>query len=146
MSLDEVLGILEVLGAVVALALFFFFYFRSSSFREKVGGLLKFLPALLGAAASRVKDTKGVFDKHDALVVLGRVSTRIQESIADPQNKTFEDVQDEVFEIVSSELAVYAGMPGVPDLDDSAIRTQVQVIFAAIQAVRDGNDTTRNNN
>ena len=146
MSLNEVLELLKVLGGVVALAAFFFFYFRSSSFRGKVGGVLKFLPAVLGLAASKVEDTKGVFDSHDTLMVLSRISTRIQETIADPQNKVFEDVQDEVFEIVSSELAKYEGMPGVPDLNDPVIRTQVQVVFASIQAAMNDDGTTRNDN
>lgn len=144
MNLSDLLGLSEVLGVVVALALFFFFYFKNPFFRDKVGRLLKFLPSLLNFAASRVEDQKGVFDKHDALVMMGRVSTRISETIEDPANKTFEDVQDEVFEIVRSELDRYKGMPGVPDLNDPTLQAEVRATFEIIQVAMSDDSTGSN--
>jgi hypothetical protein len=139
MQFSELLELAQVLGGVLALSLFFFFYFRNDSFREKANGALKFLPSILGFAASRVEDKKGEFDAHDILMVMSRVSARIQATIQDPENKEFEDVQDEVFEIVRDELAKYEGMKGVPDLDDPVIKTQVRVVFEGIQRAASAN-------
>lgn len=133
MSLSELFDIGKVLVAVVSLALFFFFYFRNQGFQNVVSKVLKFLPSLLPVAASYVEDKKGVFDGHDALVLLGRVAEKIRSTITDPANKSFEDVQDEVFEIVRSELANYANLPGVPDLDDPAVQVQIRAVFESIQ-------------
>lgn len=133
MDFSQILELLETLGAVVALVVFFFFYFRSPKFKAGVNKVLKFLPLALKVLAGRVKDTPGVFDKHDALMVMSRVSDRIRTTVQDPTNTAFEDVEDEVFEIVRDELAKYAGMPGVPDLEDPAIKTQVQVVFEAVK-------------
>jgi hypothetical protein len=142
MNLNEILEILKSLGFVVALGVFFFFYFRNPKFKGIVNDAVKFLPSLLRAGASLKKDTKGVFDGHDALVLMGRVADRIKTTIDDPSNKSFEDVEQEVFDIVRQELARYKNLPGVPKLDDPAIRVQVKVVFEAIQrAMRE--DPTR---
>jgi len=143
MNFDQILDIGKSLGSIIALAAFFFFYFRNESFREKVKGLMKYIPMVASFAASKVEDQKGVFDAHDALVVLGNVSARIQATIADPANKSFEDVQDDVFDIVRDELAKYKNLPGVPDLDDPMIQVQVRVVFEGIQRAS-SEDTTGN--
>lgn len=141
MNFSEILEVVEYLGAVVGLALLFFFYFRNPKFKKAVNSGLKYLPSLLRFGASLKKDVKGVFDTHDALVLMGRVSDRIRTTISDPANKKFEDVEKEVFEIVSQELARYKNLPGVPSLDDPAIRVQVQVVFEAVQRAMSENTT-----
>ena len=133
MSLAAVVELIEVLGAIAVLASFFFAYFTKPSFKEKVDKVLKFLPALLGLIASKVEDKEGVFDTHDGLKALERISSRIQETIQDPQNKDFEDVQEEVFEIVRDELAKYKGMSGVPDVNSPTVQAMVRVTFEGIQ-------------
>lgn len=145
MNLSELLEILEYLGVVVGLSLFLFFYFRNPKFRAGVGQAMKFLPSLLKMGAGLTKDTKGVFDRHDALVLMGRVTDRIKTTIEDPANKNFADVEEEVFAIVSQELARYKNLPGVPSLDDPAIRVQVKVVFEAIQRAM-SEDPSRDNN
>ena len=140
MDFSDIVEILETLGVVVGLGLLFFFYFRNPKFKAGVDGAMKFLPSLFRAGASLTKDVKGKFDRHDALVLMGRVSERIKTTIADPANKNFADVEDEVFAIVSQELARYKNLPGVPSLDNPAIRVQVQIVFEAIQvAMREDN-------
>ncbi len=133
MDFSKLLDLAGGLGIVISLSLFFFFYFRNASFRERVGSVIVFLPALAGFVANKVEDTPGVFDTHDALIVLCRISQRIHATIDDPTNKVFEDVQEEVFDIVRDELAEYKGLPGVPDLDDPMIQVQVRVVFEGIQ-------------
>ncbi len=138
---DQIIELIKVLLPVVGLGTFFWFYFKNPSFKKNANVALKFLPTILGLVASRVKDKEGVFDAHDALVVLGCVSARIQIVIKDPENKVFEDVQEEVFEIVRDDLAKYKGMSGVPDLDDPVIQAQVRVAFEGIQRAASA-DTT----
>lgn len=145
MDLNELLDIAKVLGSVVGLSVFLFYYFTSPGFKAAVNKGLKFLPGILTFAKTFVKDKKGEFDTYDALELMGRVSQKIRETIEDPTNKTFADVEDEVFEIVQAELAQYKNLPGVPDLDDPAIKVQVQVVFEAIQkALIDENRTSDN--
>lgn len=133
MGLSEIIDLGKVLLGVVGLAAFFFFYFKHQGFRNTVNKLLVYLPGIAKLVASRIEDKKGEFDLHDTMVVLGRVSEKISATIHDPANVRFEDVQDEVFDIVRSELANYKNLPGVPDLNDPAILAQVRVVFENIQ-------------
>jgi hypothetical protein len=100
-----------------------------------------FLPLILGFIGKRIKDKVGVFDPHDALMVLSRVSARIRTTIQDPENQTFDAVADEVFEIVRDELSRYEGLPGVPNLEDPIVKVQVRVVFEAVQRAMSENPT-----
>ncbi len=133
MDFDQILEVIQGLVIIVGIAFVFFFYFKNPVFKQTVNQALKFLPSLLPFLQRFTTDKEGVFDKYDALAVISRVSSRIKIAIEDPQNKKFEDVEDEVFEIVRDELVVYKDMPGVPDLDDPAIRAQVRVVFESIK-------------
>jgi len=133
MGINELLDIVIPLVGVIGLAVLFFFYFTNAKVKGAVDKGLKYLPFVLTFAKRFVKDKKGEFDTYDAMEVMARVSARIKETVEDPTNKRFEDVEEEVFDIVRDELAQYKNLPGTPDLDDPAIRVQVKVVFQSVQ-------------
>jgi len=133
MGINELLDIAIPLVGVIGLAVLFFFYFTNAKVKSVVNQGLKYLPFILTFAKRFVKDKKGEFDTFDAMEVMARVATRIKETVEDPTNKTFEDVEEEVFDIVRDELAQYKNLPGTPDLSDPAIRVQVKVVFESVQ-------------
>lgn len=133
MSINELLDIGKMVLMVGSLATFFFFYFRNPKFQKIVKQVLVFAPNLFKMVARYVPDEKGVFDTHDLLVLTGRVTERLKTTIENSDNVVFDDVQDEVFDIVRTELLRYKGMEGVPALNDPGLRAQVQVIFEGIQ-------------
>ncbi len=131
--LDQLYDIGVPLVGVISLSALFFFYFTNAKVRSGVDKGLKYLPFVLNFAKRFVKDDKEEFDTYDAMELMSRVSARIRETVEDPTNKRFEDVEEEVFDIVRNELEQYKNLPGVPDLDDPAIRVQVKVVFQSIQ-------------
>jgi len=143
MDINQLLEVLVTLLPIIGLGVFFFFYYKSEKVRSATKSVLKFAPFLLSLLASRVKDKKGVFDKHDALVLLGRLAEHIRETIADPTNASFDDVQDDLFDFMRKELDTYraAGVKDVPDVTDASIRVQIRVIFLAAQRMADENST-----
>ncbi len=142
MDFSQILDILKVLGGVVGLSVLFFFYFTNAKVRSAVDKGLKYLPFVLSFAKRFVKDKKGVFDTYDALELMTRVSARIKETVEDPTNKRFEDVEEEVFDILRDELAQYKNLPGAPDLNDPAVRIQVKVVFQSVQRALLDEDST----
>ncbi len=143
MSIDVLLGVLVTLLPLIGMGAFFFFYYNSESVRSVTKKVLRFAPAILAFLASKVKDKKGVFDKHDAIVLLGRLATHIRETINDPANASFADVQDDLFNFIRQELDTYreAGVKGVPDVTDESIRVQIRVIFEAAQRMASEDST-----
>jgi len=139
MDLTLILEILGVALGVGVLGVFFFFYFKNEKVKKSVNRILNTVPvgSLISFAASKVRDKKGVFDTHDALVVAGRLSDHLKVTINDPDNVSFEDVEDDVFDFLSRELKRYrnAGVAGVPDISDEALRTNVRVVFEQVQRV-----------
>ncbi|MBD3260413.1 MAG: hypothetical protein GF334_01825 [Candidatus Altiarchaeales archaeon] len=137
MDLTLILEVLGVTLGVAALGVFFFFYFKNDKVKDSVNRVLNTVPvgSILSFAASKVKDKKGVFDVHDALVVAGRLSNHLKATISDPENVSFEDVEDDVFDFLSTELKRYrdAGVKGVPDISDEALRTNVRVVFEQVK-------------
>jgi len=136
MDFEIILEAFKVLIGITALSGLFYAYFKYESVQNIVKKTLPFLPHALAFFDSRAEDKQGIFDQHDFLILLGRVTERIKETINDPTNKEFEDVENEVFEIVSEELSRYrsAGVANVPNLDDPAVRTQVRLVFETIKA------------
>lgn len=116
-------------GLILGVSLFFLAYYRNAKMRDIVGKVLPLLPKIFAIAGSFLTDKKGEWDAHDATVVMGRVSTNIQATIADLKNKSFADVEQEVYDIVSTELKAYEGQKGVPNLEDATVRAQVRIIF-----------------
>lgn len=144
----DIREILELLGMVVGtagLGLLFFFYFKNPKVKSAVDSGLKYVPMLAGFASRFVKDKKGIFDTHDMLQVASRLSAFLQETVTDPLNTSFEDVEEETFTFLSTELNRYrnAGVQGVPDISDDVLRMNVRVVFnQIIRAMNE--DSTRN--
>ena len=116
MSWNEILhNIIVPLVGMVGVSFLLYFYFTKAKFKVAIDKGLQFLPTALSFATSLVKDKKGQFDKYDALELLGRLSAAIKETVENPENVTFVDVEAEVFEIVRKELAYYENLPGAPD-------------------------------
>jgi putative transposon-encoded protein len=129
--------ILELVGMVVGtagLGLLFYFYFTNPKVKSAVDQGLKYLPMVLGFAKGFVKDKKGVFDAYDALVVTERLTVFFRETVTDPTNTNFLDVEEEAFAFLKRELDRYknAGVRGVPDINDQVLRTNVKVVFEQI--------------
>ncbi len=143
MDINQLLEILVTLLPIIGLGVFFFFYYKSEKVRSATKAVLKFAPFLLSLLASRVKDKKGVFDKHDGIVLLGRLAEHIRETVNNPANASFDDVQDDLFDFVRRELDTYreAGVKGVPDVTDESIRVQIRVIFEAAQRMASEDST-----
>ena len=131
-----------ILGIVASFGGLCYVYYTNEKVRKVVAKVLPFLPVVLGFFAGRIKDEKGVFDLHDLVVLLGRVSDRLRATFNDVSNLEFDDVQDEVFAIVSEELKRYreAGVKNVPNVSDETIRQQVKLVFEAIKRAT-GEDT-----
>lgn len=140
MEFRELLELLGVTVGVAAVGVVFYLYYTKEKVREVMNKLLPFLPLVFSFLAARSKDTKGVFGTHDAFVVMGRLSQHIRETVNDPTNVNFEDVQDDLFEFLSGEFDRYitAGVRNVPDINDATVRMQVKVTFQAIQRVMSG--------
>lgn len=133
----DIREILELLGMVVGtagLGLLFFFYFTNEKVKNAVDSGMKYLPMLLGFAGRFVKDKEGVFDTHDMLQVTARLAAFLQETINDPLNTRFEDVEEETFAFLSTELNRYrnAGVQGVPDISDEVLKVNVKIVFKQI--------------
>ena len=144
----ELAEIIGLFAGIIGVAGGFWLYFKKEGFKNFVDKVLPFLPFLLSFAASRTKDEIGVFDNLDAFVVLGRLMEHIRETIIDPSNTNFEDVEEELYEFVTAELERYnsLGIKNVPDIDDEAVRLQVRIAFESIQRVLSGEAPTGNDN
>ncbi len=145
----DIREILELLGMVVGtagLGLLFFFYFTNAKVKEIVDKGIKYLPMLLSFAGRFVKDKKGEFDLHDMLKVTERLTVFLRETINDPENTSFEDVEEETFAFLSTELSRYrdAGVRGVPDISDDVLKTNVKVVFEQIVRVMSHENSTGN--
>lgn len=146
MEFGTIIDLLAALLIVASFAGLFYSYYTYPQVKKTMDRLLPFVPPILALFAAHAKDTKGEFDFHDTWVVLSRVSQNIQDTVQDPANTNFEDVKDEVFEIVSTELKRYrdAGVKGVPDVNDNLVQVQIQIVFEQIQRVLN-EDRTRDN-
>lgn len=137
MDIREILELVFTTGAVTGTALLFYWYFMKPEVKLWVDKGLKYLPFLLSLAAGLVKDKKGEFDLHDMLKVTERLTIFLKETITDPENISFEDVEEETFVFLSTELNRYrnAGVRGVPDISDAVLKTNVKVVFEQIVRV-----------
>lgn len=140
---------LELAGMVVGtagLGLLFFFYFTNAKVKEVVDKGIKYLPFLLSFAGRFVKDKKGEFDLHDMLKVTERLTIFLRETINDPLNTSFEDVEEETYAFLSKELNRYkkAGVRGVPDISDDVLKANVNVVFQQIVRVMQHEDQSGN--
>jgi len=136
MDLQQLLDIAKLVGIVGGMGTFLYFYYTNAKVKEVTNQILKFLPGILKIVASRIKDDPNKFDLHDVAVVISNIVTKLQETISDPTNVEFADVQDEITELVQSELQRLreAGVAGIPDINDKGIPVIVGVIFDQIKA------------
>lgn len=132
---SQLLDVVIVVGIVASFGGLSYVYYTNEKVRKVVAKVLPFLPMLLGFFAGRIKDEKGVFDLHDFVALMARVSERLSATFNDVSNLEFDDVQDEVFAIVSAELKRYrdAGVKNVPNVSDETVRQQVKLVFEAIK-------------
>jgi hypothetical protein len=139
MDLQQLLDIAQLVGIVGGMGTFLYFYFTNAKVKEVTNTVLKYLPGLLKILVSRVKDDPNKFDLHDIAVIVSNIVTKLQETVSDPTNVEFADVQDEITELVQEELQRLrdAGVAGIPDINDAGIPTIVGVIFEQIKAVTD---------
>ena len=130
-----------IIGIVASFGGLSYVYYTNEKVRNVVKKILPFLPMVLGFFAGRIKDEKGVFDLHDFVTLMGRVSERLRATFNDVSNLEFDDVQDEVFAIVSEELKRYreAGVKNVPNVSDETVKQQVKLVFEAIKRVTSEN-------
>lgn len=140
MNFRDLLEGFALTAGITVLGVSFFFYYTKESFRNGVNKVLRFLPALFTFTATRTKDTTGVFDLHDGLVLTGRLLTHLRETIQDPANTEFADVEDDVYAFMSRELQRYraAGLKNVPEISDKALRAQVRLVFEELKRVTAG--------
>ena len=139
MDFREILELISMTIGISLLFLTFYFYYTNEKIKIWVDRILKIIPvsAVINLVASRVEDKKGEFDTHDALVVTARLADFFKETILDPLNTNFQDVEEEVFIFLDRELERYrsAGVRGVPEISDHALRTNVKVVFEQIVRV-----------
>jgi len=132
---NQLLDVAIIVGIVASFGGLSYVYYKNEKVRNVVKKVLPFLPMVLGFFAGRIKDEKGVFDLHDFVALMARVSERLRATFNDVSNLEFDDVQDEVFAIVSEELKRYrdAGVKNVPNVSDETIKQQVKLVFEAIK-------------
>ena len=145
MEFRPILELLALSGIVAALGVLTYFYFTKDSVRNAVNKGLQFLPFITRTLAAVTPDTKGVFDKHDALVLLGRTMEYLKQTLTDPANTSFEQVEGDLYDFLRRELDRYnkAGVKGVPNVDDLVLKNQVRLVFEQIKRVL-SEDTSRN--
>ena len=136
MDFKELFELVAMVAGTSGLAILFYFYFNNTNVKMWVDRAVKSIPlsSLLNIAAANTKDTKGVFDAHDALKVSARLADFIRDTVTDPANVKFRDVEEELYVFLSTELNRYrdAGVRGVPDISDEVLRTNVHVVFDQI--------------
>ena len=134
MGIDEIKELVGMVAVTASIGVLFYFYFTNAKVKSAVDKGIKYVPMLAGFAGRFVKDKEGVFDTHDMLQVVGRLSAFLQSTINDPLNTGFEDVEEETFYFLSTELNRYrkAGVRGVPDISDDVLRANVKVVFEQI--------------
>jgi hypothetical protein len=143
MDIREILELLGMVAGTAALAFLFFFYFTNDKVKGIVDKVIKYIPAALSIGGRFVKDKEGVFDTHDMLQVTARLTAFLEQTLADPLNNTFADVEEETFDFLSRELNAYkkAGVSGVPDISDEVLRVNVKVVFKQISQAMYENPT-----
>ncbi|MEE8114984.1 MAG: hypothetical protein V3T23_11605 [Nitrososphaerales archaeon] len=142
----DIREILELMGMVVgtaSLGTLLYFYYTNPKVKNAVDNGLKYLPFLLSFAGRFVKDKKGEFDTYDMLKVTERLTLFLRETINDPVNTSFKDVEEETFAFLSEELNRYkkAGVSGVPDISDDVLKANVNIVFQQIIRVMNHEDT-----
>jgi len=137
----SILNVLILVGALAGFGFLFYYYYTSDKVKSAVNTVLPFLPAIFGVLAGSREDKVGVFDVHDAWVLLSRVSVDVKKIVETNINSSFEDVEDSVTAVIARELARYrtAGIKNVPDLTDPAIKASVKVVFDEIKRAIDAN-------
>lgn len=145
MDFRPILELVALSAAVAGIGVLTYFYFKKESVRNAVNKGLQFLPFITKLIGNALPDTKGVFDKHDAVVLLGRTMEYLQRTLKDPANTSFEQVEDDLYNFLRRELDRYnkAGVKGVPDINDVVLRNQVRLVFEQIKRVLSEN-TSRN--
>ena len=139
MTLQQLFELFQLVATVAGVGVFLYFYFTNPRFKEGTKTALKFLPAALQILISRIKDKPNEFDTHDFLVLVSNIVAKIKETVSDPANVEFDDVEDEIVELVEEELERLraSGISGVPNLDESSLTTIIHIIFTQIKAVAD---------
>ena len=146
MDIREILELLGMVAGTASLGVLLYFYYTNAKVKGAVDKGLKYLPFLLSFAGRFVKDKKGEFDLHDMLKVTERLTLFLRETITDPENTSFEDVEEETYAFLSKELNRYkkAGVRGVPDISDDVLKVNVNVVFQQIVRVMHHEDTAGN--
>jgi hypothetical protein len=146
MDIREILELVGMLVGTAGLGMLLYFYYTNPKVKDAVDKGIKYLPFLLSFAGRFVKDKKGEFDTYDMLKVAERLTLFLRETINDPLNTSFEDVEEETFAFLSTELNRYknAGVRGVPDISDDVLKANVKVVFEQIVRVMSDEDTTGN--
>ncbi len=134
MDIREILELFGMVAGTASLGTLLYFYYTNPKVKDLVDKGLKYLPFLLSFASRFVKDKKGEFDLHDMLKVTERLTIFLRETINDPLNTSFEDVEEETYAFLSKELNRYkrAGVRGVPDISDDVLKANVKVVFEQI--------------
>jgi hypothetical protein len=133
-DIREILELVGMVAGTASLGTLLYFYYTNPKVKEVIDKGIKYLPFLLSFAGRFVKDKKGEFDLHDTLKVTERLTVFLKETINDPLNTSFEDVEEETFAFLSTELNRYrdAGVRGVPDISDAVLKANVKVVFEQI--------------
>jgi len=137
MDIREIIELLGMVAGTAGLGTLLYFYYTNPKVKDAVDKVIKYAPFLLSFASRFVKDKKGEFDLYDMLKVTERLTVFLKETINDPLNTSFEDVEEETFAFLSTELNRYrdAGVRGVPDISDDVLKANVKVVFEQIVRV-----------
>ncbi len=146
MDIREILELVGMVAGTASLGTLLYFYYTNPKVKEIVDKGMKYLPFLLSFAGRFVKDKKGEFDLHDMLKVTERLTLFLRETINDPVNTSFEDVEEETYAFLSKELNRYrkAGVSGVPDISDDVLKVNVNVVFQQIVRIMQHEDQSGN--
>lgn len=135
--LDQLLNALPILGGIVFLTFLMYVFYTNEKARKISGSIFPLLPFLLEFLASKIPDKKGVFDAHDASVLIARGVRRLNSIVSDPSNAEFSDVEEDIRNFVSEELVKYqqAGLKGVPDLSSKQVSQLIHLIFSTFKSL-----------
>lgn len=143
MNFQQILDTVYIFSGIFSLALFFYFYYTNNKFKTLTNKIFNLVPLsfVFNLLASKVEDKKNVFDKHDALVVGGRLTDFVKNTINNDANVEFDDVADDLFNFLNAELERYrvAGVKGVPSISDEGLRNSIKVIFEQMKNVNNEN-------
>ena len=119
-------GVLVVLGGLV------FLYFKFLRGKTMVASGFGMGGRLVTAVAAMLPDEASKLDAHDIVLVVGKFIEVLPKWAADPENKEFADVKEEVLVFIEEQRAT---IPQLDKLDKEVLEKVAEALFMLVKAL-----------